>query len=72
VIGGPDKASCDRTDDEADLVLDVRELGAAYLGGSTLTALAGAGLVAERRPGALEAAARAFAWPVAPVCGWGF
>jgi predicted acetyltransferase len=72
VTGGPGKASCERTDDEADLALDVRELGAAYLGGSTLTALAAAGLVAERTPGALDEAARAFAWPVAPFCGWGF
>ncbi|HEY3340294.1 MAG TPA: GNAT family N-acetyltransferase, partial [Propionicimonas sp.] len=34
-----------RTDAEADLALDIRELGAAYLGGTTLVELAGAGLV---------------------------
>jgi predicted acetyltransferase len=72
VTGGSDKASCERTDDEPDLALDVRELGAAYLGGTTLTALAAAGLLTEHRPGTLEPAARAFAWPVAPFCGWGF
>jgi predicted acetyltransferase len=72
VTGGPDAARCERTDDEPHLALDVRDLGAAYLGGTTLTALASAGLIAERRPGALEAAARAFAWPVAPFCGWSF
>jgi predicted acetyltransferase len=72
VAGGPDKASCERTDDEPDMTLDVRELGAAYLGGTSLTAVAAAGLMTEHRPGAVEAAARAFTWPVAPFCGWGF
>jgi predicted acetyltransferase len=72
VTGGPDKAFCEGTDDEPDLALDIRELGTAYLGGTSLTALAGAGLVTERRPGVVEAVARAFAWPVAPYCGWGF
>ena len=59
-----------RTDDDADLTLDVRELGAAYLGGRSLPAQARAGLVVERTPGALQSAAVAFAWPVAPVCSW--
>jgi predicted acetyltransferase len=72
VTGGPHRACCERTDDSPDLALDVRDLAAAYLGGTTLTALAASGLVAEHRPGALEPAARAFAWPVAPFCGWGF
>ena len=72
VTGGPDKACCERTDEIPDLTLDVRELGAVYLGGTTLTALAAAGLVTEHRPSAAEAAARAFSWPVAPYCGWGF
>jgi predicted acetyltransferase len=72
LTGGPDEACCKRTDDEPDLALDVRELGAAYLGGTTLTALAAAGLVTEHRSGTVEAAARAFAWHVAPFCGWGF
>ncbi|MBX9244277.1 GNAT family N-acetyltransferase [Actinotalea ferrariae] len=60
------------TRDEADLVLDVRELGAAYLGGTGLAGLASSGLVAERRPGALAQAATAFGWPLAPVCSWVF
>ncbi|HET6855736.1 MAG TPA: GNAT family N-acetyltransferase, partial [Streptomyces sp.] len=46
-------ASCKRTDDPADLALSVRELGAAYLGGTSLSSLAAAGRVAERRHGAL-------------------
>jgi predicted acetyltransferase len=72
VTGSPTGAGCERTDDAPDLALDVRELGAAYLGGTTLTALAASGLVVEHRPGTVEAAARAFASPVAPYCGWGF
>jgi predicted acetyltransferase len=68
-------ASCERSDvpsQDADLALDVRELGAAYLGGTSLAVLASAGLVAERTPGALAAASTAFGWPVAPVCSWVF
>jgi predicted acetyltransferase len=72
VKGGPDAACCERTDDEPDLALDVRDLGAAYLGGTTLPALAAAGLLTEHRPGALARAAAGFAWPVAPYCGWSF
>ncbi|WP_329564199.1 GNAT family N-acetyltransferase [Kitasatospora sp. NBC_01266] len=59
-------AACEPTDAPADLALSVRELGAAYLGGGTLAALARAGLVRELRPGALAAASHAFAWDVAP------
>ena len=40
-------------DEPADIALDVRELGAAYLGGTRLGALAAAGLVSELRPGTL-------------------
>ncbi|MGF0116248.1 GNAT family N-acetyltransferase [Promicromonospora sp. Marseille-Q5078] len=66
------EATCERTAAEPDLELDVRELGAAYLGGTSLAALARAGLVAERSPGALAHASAAFGWPVAPACGWVF
>ncbi|NCT91729.1 GNAT family N-acetyltransferase [Cellulomonas sp. APG4] len=72
VAGGPDGAEVLPTDAEPDLRLDVRSLGSAYLGGVTLAALAGAGLVTEVRPGALAAASTAFGWPVAPVCSWVF
>ncbi|WP_402467502.1 GNAT family N-acetyltransferase [Isoptericola aurantiacus] len=68
-------ASCQRADvpaSAADLALDVRELGAAYLGGTSLAALAAGGLVTERTPGTLAATSTAFGWPVAPVCGWVF
>lgn len=58
--------------DAPDLELDVRELGAAYLGGRSLTALSAAGQVRAARPDALHRAATAFGWPVAPVCPWVF
>ncbi len=72
LAGGPGGARCERTEAEPDLALDVRELGAAYLGGVSLAALAAAGLVAEHRPGSVDAAAAAFSWHVPPYCGWGF
>lgn len=62
----------ERTDDEAQLRADVRELGAAYLGGRSLTGLVAAGLAEERTPGAGGRAAAAFGWPVAPLCSWTF
>ena len=52
----------------ADLALDVTELGAAYLGGTRLGALAGSGLVAELRPGAVRQLSAALAWDPAPWC----
>ena len=52
----------------ADLTLDVTELGAAYLGGTKLGALAGAGLVAELRPGAARQLSAAMSWDPAPWC----
>ncbi|NUL15019.1 GNAT family N-acetyltransferase, partial [Streptomyces lunaelactis] len=42
LTGDAKGASCKRTEDDADLTLSVRELGAAYLGGISLSALAGA------------------------------
>lgn len=66
------QARVERTQDSADLELDVRELGAVYLGGRSLAAQARAGLVVERRAGAVQGAASAFRWPVAPVCSWVF
>lgn len=65
---GEGTASCRPAEDPADLVLSVRELGAAYLGGVSLSTLASAGLVREERPGAVAQAALAFSWDVAPWC----
>ncbi|MEV4538266.1 GNAT family N-acetyltransferase [Asanoa sp. NPDC049518] len=58
--------TCERTTDSADLACDVLELGAAYLGGTSLAALGRAGRVHEWRPGALAAADTAFRWHQAP------
>jgi predicted acetyltransferase len=60
--------TCERTADPADLALDIRELGAAYLGGTRLGALAAAGLVREHRPGAVAALSAAMSWDPAPWC----
>jgi predicted acetyltransferase len=70
--GGPDGAAVSPADDAPDLTLDVRDLGAAYLGGPSLASLAAAGLVTEERSGALARAATAFGWPVPPGCSWVF
>ncbi|MEV3992955.1 GNAT family N-acetyltransferase [Streptomyces sp. NPDC049837] len=70
--GDPKGATCSRTDEAPDLSLSVRELGAAYLGGASLTSLAGAGLVRELRQGALAEASLAFGSPVAPWLPHGF
>ncbi|WP_226925230.1 GNAT family N-acetyltransferase [Georgenia thermotolerans] len=70
--GGPDGAEVRRADGEAGLALDVADLAEAYLGGTSLGALALAGRVAELAPGALAPASAAFGWPVAPAISWGF
>lgn len=69
---GPEGSRVQRTEDAAHLALDVRDLGAAWLGGVPLGALAGAGLVRELVPGALAPASTAFGWPLVPACNWGF
>ncbi len=61
-------ASCERTSAPADVALPVRALGAAYLGGTRLGALAAAGLVNQTRPGALAALSAALSWDPAPWC----
>lgn len=70
--GGPGGADVTPDDGAGHLALDVRDLGAAYLGGVSLAGLAGAGLVRELVPGTLLPASTAFSWPVAPVCNWVF
>jgi predicted acetyltransferase len=66
LTGDPGSASCVATTDAPDLTCDVADLGAIYLGGAPLTALAAGGRVREERPGALETAATAFGWYRAP------
>jgi len=66
--GGSGGARCERTDAPADIALDIRDLGAAYLGGTRLGTLAAAGLARELRPGALGRLSAAMAWDPAPWC----
>jgi predicted acetyltransferase len=63
LTGGPEKAACTRTTDAADLACTITELGAAYLGGTSLGALAAAGRI-EQFTGNLPSAA--FGWDRLP------
>ena len=63
---GPDGADCRPTTQGADLTVPADVLGAAYLGGTRLRRLAGAGLVDEHRPGAVETADRLLAGDQVP------
>ncbi len=64
--GGLDGASCERTAASADLSIAVTELGAAYLGGTSLGSALVAGLLEEHTGGAAQVAGTAFGWPLAP------
>jgi predicted acetyltransferase len=66
--GPAGSVSCERTTGAADVSLDIRELGAAYLGGTRLGILAAAGLVGEARPGTLARLSAAMSWDPAPWC----
>ncbi len=61
-------ATCEATDDAPDLALGVGELGAAYLGGPSLAALASVGRVRELRAGALDPVSLAFRTAREPWC----
>jgi predicted acetyltransferase len=61
-------AVCERSSAPAGLQLSAADLGAAYLGGTTLDALARAGRVKELRAGALAAASLAFRGEREPWC----
>jgi predicted acetyltransferase len=63
--------ACTRTDDTSDLTMDVRDLGALYLGTVRATTLAGAGRVAGT-PDALTRADRLFATSATPWCATDF
>jgi predicted acetyltransferase len=69
---GPDRADCTPSTGTPAFTLDVRDLGAVYLGSGSLLALAAAGSVTVTDPVGLAGAARAFGWPVAASCGWTF
>ena len=61
-----DVPSCVATDAAPDIRLHVTELGSVFLGGVRFTALADAGLIAERTEGGLARADRLFAGPRPP------
>ncbi|MGW0391445.1 GNAT family N-acetyltransferase [Streptomyces sp. NPDC003042] len=63
---GPGGATYEPARAEPDLTLDVRELAACYLGGTRMTELVAAGLVAERTPGTAAALDRALATGLLP------
>jgi len=71
VVDASGTADVTRTGADADVRLDVRELGALYLGGRSATALAAAGLVHGERP-SLDGLTAAFGSSLAPVCPWVF
>jgi predicted acetyltransferase len=66
--GDDEAAQCVRTNDDADLALSARELGAVFLGGGSLVQLARAGRVTELHPGSLKTTAIAFRSELAPFC----
>jgi predicted acetyltransferase len=71
--GGPDGAACRPAGRaEPDVVLDVADLGAVYLGGVRFASLARAGRVREARPGGLARADAMFASDRVPWCSTGF
>ncbi len=62
------QAVCEPVDKAADLSLGITELGAAYLGGTRLGALAAAGRVTQHRAGQLARLSAAMASDPAPWC----
>jgi predicted acetyltransferase len=64
--GDSSGATCAPTSAEPDISLDVRDLGAAYLGGTRLATLGAAGRIQEHHRGALAAADAAFSWHEPP------
>jgi predicted acetyltransferase len=68
VDGGPDGATCTRTDRAADLALTTTDLGALFLGGVPVSTLAAAGRVRELTTGAVARGDRAFLTHPSPWC----
>jgi len=69
---GNERSTCERTSAAADVTLPVQSLGATYMGGTTLGALARAGLADEATPGAIAALSTALCWDPAPWSPTGF
>jgi predicted acetyltransferase len=68
IDGGPDGATCSRTDRDADLTLAAADLGAIHLGGVPLSTLAAASRVRELTTGAIARADRFFLVHPSPWC----
>ena len=66
--GGPTGATCTRSRAEPELTVPVEALGSLYLGGVSVHLLAAAGLVDERRSGALTRADLMFGARRPPWC----
>ncbi|MDG4764584.1 GNAT family N-acetyltransferase [Solwaraspora sp. WMMD406] len=67
LTGDRERARCVPSTEPSDLACDVRDLGAVYLGGSSLRSLADAGLIRELRHGAVAEATIAFGWDRSPA-----
>ncbi|MEX2420392.1 MAG: GNAT family N-acetyltransferase [Actinomycetota bacterium] len=65
-VSAGEAAEAARTNEPADLLCTINEIGAAYLGGTTMRQLHRAGRVEERTPGALARADAMFSWDPAP------
>jgi predicted acetyltransferase len=70
--GGPDGATCHRSEAEPDLVVGVADLGALLLGGVSWSTLRRAGLVDERTAGAVTRADDMFRSDRGPYCSTDF
>lgn len=70
--GGPDGASCARTDRPVDLLVPTAELGSLLAGGTTWHTLARAGRVVEQAAGAVARADALFSTERAAYCGTDF
>jgi len=68
LVGGPDEATCRRTEASPDLTLDIAYLGAAYLGGARFGTLLRAGRIVEHVAGAAQRADLLFFTDPAPRC----
>ncbi len=68
IDGGPDGATCTRTDRTADLALSAADLGAIYLGGVPVSTLVAAGRVRELTSGAVARGDATFLAHPSPWC----
>lgn len=72
LVGNDTAATCEATTHEPDLVMPIESLGAAYLGGTPISTLAGAGWVHAANSATIRAASLAFGWDPKPWCQMGF